>query len=333
MRNASRRKLLQMIGGMALAVMVPSSRHAFGSMWSQIFGESSQIVSPITPNDSFYITSYRTPPFILSQNWLLSIKGLVKYPLAISYPQLLARPRVSEVVTVECVGNDVAGEAIGTAEWEGVPLKTLLDEAKVDRRGYDVLLRAADGYTDSLTLDRVMTGDVLVAHRMNGETLPSGHGYPARIIVPGHYGMKHVQWLTDIEVVSHDYHGYYPQKGWTDDATVKTMSWISDPQDGDILPFEKTMMMQGYAFAGTRGIRAVEVTTNGGQSWTPATLMPELSPYAWVFWKYRWTPDTPGDHRILVRAIDGTGERQTNIKQKPFPDGASGIQEVIVTVE
>ncbi len=331
-KKFSRRDMLKMAGALALAATISAPRRSFGSMWSQIFADSPRTVSPITPNDQFYITSYRTPPFILAENWTLSIKGLVKNPITISYPQLLARPKVSEIVTLECVGNGVAGEAIGTAEWEGISLKTILDEAGIDSKVYDVVFRAADGYSDSFTLERAMVGDTLIAHHMNGETLPSGHGYPARIIVPGLYGMKNVQWLTEIELVAKDYQGYYQKQGWSDNATVKTMSWISDPQDGDTLQRGLPKTMQGYAFAGTRGIRSVEVTTNGGQTWTAATLMPELSPYAWVFWKHAWEPSTAGDHRLLVRATDGTEERQTSIAQEPFPDGAAGLQEVIVTV-
>ena len=334
MKQLSRRDVLKVAGGMALTSALPLSlpKQSFAGMWSQLFVEPKREVSPITPNEEFYITSYRTPPFVLAETWTLSIKGLVDRPMTMTYPQLLARPSVSEIVTLECVGNGVAGEAIGTADWGGVRLKTLLDDAGVDSKAYDVVFRAADGYSDGLTVERAMVGDVLVAYKMNGVTLPSGHGYPARIIAPGIYGMKHVQWLTEIELVTQDYKGYYQKKGWSDDASVKTMSWITDPQDGDSFVQGKTITIKGFAFAGTRGIRTVEITTNGGQSWNPTALQPEISPYAWVFWTYQWESKRKGDHRILARAIDGTGQPQSLIEQKPFPDGASGIQEVIVTV-
>ena len=332
MKKVSRRKFLGLAGGLVLTATLPRPRRSFGGMWSQVFGGSSRELSPITPNDEFYITSYRTPPFVLVEDWTLSIKGLVKSPLVLSYPQLLAHPAQSEIVTLECVGNGVAGEAIGTAEWEGASLKTLLDEAGVESTAYDVVFRAADGYSDSFRVERAMVGDVLIAYKMNGVTLPSGHGFPARIIVPGIYGMKHVQWLQEIELVPHDYKGYYQKNGWSDDATVKTMSSITDPQDGDTLPSGQSKTIKGFAFAGTRGIRTVELTTDGGQTWNPTSLIPSLSPYAWVFWAYQWEPHRFGDHRILVRATDGSGQLQTSIEQAPFPNGASGIHEVIVTV-
>ena len=332
MKNISRRNFLTLISGVVAATTLPFTTRSLAGMWSQVFGSSSRKVSPITPNEEFYITSYRTPPFITAENWTLFIKGLVKTPMSITYTQLLSRHQVSRIVTLECVGNGVAGEAIGTAKWSGVPLKAILEESEVGSKGYDVVFRAADGYSDSLSLDQAMDGDVLIAHHMNDETLPSGHGFPARIIVPGVYGMKHVQWLSEIEVVAKDYLGYYQQKGWSDDAIVKTMSWISDPQDGDTLPIGKRITIQGYAFAGTRKIQKVEVSTNGGQTWESTTLHSEISPYAWRFWEYSWEPPRFGDHRILVRATDGSGARQIATTHKPFPDGASGLQETIVTV-
>ena len=332
MKKISRRNFLGLAGGLAVSAAIPLPNRSFGGMWSQIFGGSSREISPITPNEEFYITSYRTPPFVLANDWTLTVTGLVRSPLVLSHPQLLARPTHSEIVTLECVGNGVAGEAIGTANWEGISLKTLLDEAGVGSRTYDVVFHAADGYSDSIPIERAMAGDVLIAYKMNGETLPSGHGFPARIIVPGIYGMKNVQWLKQIELVPHDYQGYYQKKGWSDHATVKTKSTITDPQEGDTLTAGQAKTIKGYAFAGARGIRTVEITTDGGQTWNPVTLKPSMSPYAWVFWLYHWKPHRPGDHRILVRATDGTGQLQSSIEQAPFPDGASGIHEVIVTV-
>lgn len=327
----SRRTLLKTVGSLALASALPRTNVSLAGMWSQLFGGFGREVSPITPNDEFYITSYRSPPDVWLYDWSLAIKGLVQTPLNLTYQELVSRPSLSEIVTLECVGNGVADESIGTAEWEGVSLKALLDEVGVESSAYDVVLRAADGYSDSFLVERAMTGDVLVAYKMNGVSLPPGHGYPARIIIPGVYGMKHVQWLTEIELVDHDYQGYYQKQGWSDDAKVQTMSWITDPQDGDELP-ARDYLCKGFAFAGTRGIRSVELSMDGGETWRTTELEPALSPYSWVFWKYRWLEPRPGVYRILVRAIDGTGEIQSDIEKKPFPSGSTGLLEISVTV-
>jgi DMSO/TMAO reductase YedYZ molybdopterin-dependent catalytic subunit len=250
----------------------------------------------------------------------------------LDYAQLLARPTVSQIVTLECVGNTVAGEFISTAEWEGISLHTLLEETGVNKKAYDVVLRAADGYSDSIRLDRAMAGDVLIAHKMNGVPLPQGHGFPARMIVPGVYGMKSVQWLTEIEVVEQDYKGYYQQKGWSDEALIKTMSRIDVPGHGATV-HGLTQLVQGLAFAGTRGIRLVEISTDGGERWHPAALAPPLSPASWVFWRYEWSAPGPGRYQLIVRATDGTGTRQTSTEQDPAPDGASGLHEITVAVD
>ena len=328
----SRRRFLRLACMLGLSPILFLPRSAKAGMWSQFFGSPKRTMSPITPNDEFYITSYRSPPFVPAEQWTLSIRGTVKSAFTLTYPELLAQPSIKEIVTLECVGNRVAGEAIGTAEWQGVRLNALLNRAGVHAQTRDVVFHAADDYSDSLPVERAMMDDMMIAYRMNGVPLPLGHGFPARMIVPGHYGMKHVQWLTGIELVSSDYKGYYQRKDWSDDAIIKTKSWILDPQTGDRLTIHKPFTMQGFAFAGSRGIGQVDISPDGGTSWDPANLAPSLSPYSWVMWSYHWIPQRPGDHRILARATDGTGLQQSSLEQSPFPDGASGMQEVIVSV-
>jgi DMSO/TMAO reductase YedYZ molybdopterin-dependent catalytic subunit len=328
----SRRQLLQ-FGGAVGVVAVLHPRRALADLLGDLFGwPAPHATKPITPNDEFYVTSYRSPPTIRLNNWSLSITGLLERPVRLTYDQLLTRPAVAQVVTLECVGNTVGGEFISTAEWEGIPLRALLEEAGVKAGAYDVVFRAADGYSDSIRLDRAMAGDVLLAYRMNGVSLPQGHGFPIRAIVPGHYGMKSVQWLTNVQVVAEDYKGYYAQKGWTDEALVKTMSRIDLPGHGTTIR-GLHHRVQGLAFAGTRGIAQVEVSTDGGERWTPATLAAPLSPSSWVFWDYAWTVPGPGRYTLAVRATDGTGALQSSIDQDPAPNGASGLHEVTITVE
>jgi len=330
MRRLSRRDFLKLAGGVAVTTALPTS--ALAGILDQLLHSTPTLRPALTPNDEFYVTSYRNPPDVRIEQWLLSIQGLVEQPLTLTYPQLTARSTVSEIVTLECVGNGLAADAISTANWEGIPLKALLEEAGVSSQGMDVVFRAADGYSDSVPLARVMAGDVLIAHRMNGVPLPRGHGFPARIIVPGIYGMKHVQWLTEIEVVGQDYKGYYQQKGWSDEAIVKTSSHIDLPGHGGVIKGHDALV-QGYAFAGTRGIRQVEVSVDGGETWNVADLEPELSPYAWRFWKYRWDRPKPGRYTLSARAMDGTGRLQFTEEQAAFPDGAVGLHDITVTVQ
>jgi DMSO/TMAO reductase YedYZ molybdopterin-dependent catalytic subunit len=327
----SRRHVVQALGATILMVVCRPFIASAGFL-DRLFGQAARTpTKPITPNDEFYVTSYRSPPTIRLHNWSLSLKGLVERPVTLTYEQLVQKSAVSRVVTLECVGNTIGGEFISTAEWTGVPLRSLLEESGISAEAYDVVFRAADGFTDSIKVDRAMLGDVIIAHKMNGVPLPEGHGFPARAIVPGHYGMKSVQWLTEIEVVAHDHKGYYQQKGWTEDAIVKTMSRIDMPGHGNTVSGLQ-QKVEGIAFAGLRGVRLVEISTDGGSGWSPANLAAPFSPFAWVFWSYDWTVPAPGRYTLLVRATDGTSSLQTSAEQDPSPDGASGLHEITVTV-
>jgi DMSO/TMAO reductase YedYZ molybdopterin-dependent catalytic subunit len=329
MTKFSRRDFLRLAGGVAVASALPGPARA--GILERLLHEPVALRPAITPNDKFYVTSYRSPSDIRINQWSLAIKGLVEKPFTLTHPQLLERSAVSQIVTLECVGNGVAADAISTAEWKGVPLKVLLEEAGALSQAVDVVFRATDGYSDSIPIARAMVGDVLVAHTMNGVPLPRGHGFPARMIVPGIYGMKNVQWLTEIELVGEDYKGYYQQKGWSDEAAVKTSSHIDLPGHGGVIKGREAFV-RGFAFAGTRGIAKVELSFDGGESWREAQLEPELAPAAWRFWSYRWELPKPGRHAIAVRATDGRGRLQATEEQAAFPDGAVGLHEITVSV-
>ena len=328
----SRRHLLKVFGAATLLSLCRPF-HAGAGFLDHLFGQQARKpTAPITPNEEFYVTSYQSPPTIRLHSWSLSLKGLVERPITLSYEDLVQRSAVSRIVTLECVGNTVGGEFISTAEWTGVPLRSLLEESGISPDAYDVVFRAADGFSDSIRVDRAMLGDVIIAHKMNGVPLPEGHGFPARAIVPGHYGMKSVQWLTEIEVVAQDYKGYYQQKGWTEEAIVKTMSRIDVPGHGSTLKGLQQKIV-GMAFAGVRGVRLVEISTDGGNGWSPAILAAPLSPEAWILWSYDWTVPAPGRYTLLVRATDGATSLQTSTEREPSPDGATGLHEITLTVE
>lgn len=325
----SRRVFLQAAAVLGLS-LAPVSAPA--GLLERIFGQrEAKLTSPITSNEDFYVTSYRSPPTIRINDWSLSVSGLVERPMVLTYDQFMAKPSTAQVVTLECVGNTVAGEFISTAEWAGISLRSLLEECGAGEQAHDIVFHGADGFSDSIRYERAMDNDVMIAHSMNGVTLPQGHGFPARAIVPGHYGMKSVQWLTRVEVVAHDYKGYYQQKGWTEEAVVKTMSRIDVPGHGSTVR-GLHQKIEGLAFAGARGIRHVEISTDGGEHWLAANLTPSLSPYAWRFWNYDWTVSAPSRYTLVVRATDGAGSLQTSVEQEPAPDGATGLHDITVTV-
>jgi DMSO/TMAO reductase YedYZ molybdopterin-dependent catalytic subunit len=165
---------------------------------------------------------------------------------------------------------------------------------------------------------------------MNGEALNTEHGFPARIIVPDIYGMKNVKWLTEVEAVDVDYQGYWMVRGWSDEAQVKTQSRFDVPSDTATV--KRGARLAGVAWAGDRGIRRVEISTDRGKTWKPAVLKRELSNRTWRLWAAELESGT-GQVRVMVRAVDGEGDVQTAEGSRPHPSGATGYHLLDLTVE
>jgi DMSO/TMAO reductase YedYZ molybdopterin-dependent catalytic subunit len=241
-------------------------------------------------------------------------------------------PAVEQHVTLQCISNFVGGDLVGTAKWTGVPLREVLERAGgVAPRAVRVVFHAVGGYSDSLPLAKALDPATVVAYGMNDRSLPRAHGYPARIIAPGIYGMKNVKWLQRIEVVDYDYRGYWQRSdGWDNIAEIKTASRIDVPAELTMVAGEA--VVAGVAWAGDRGIRGVEVSLDGGRTWTRAVLRRELAPAAWRQWRLPWRPGPPGRVLLKVRATDGRGALQTAQERPPHPSGSSGYHEVDVVV-
>jgi DMSO/TMAO reductase YedYZ molybdopterin-dependent catalytic subunit len=307
--------------------------------------ESSKVLSAgVTPNSEFYRVDINVfAPTVDSSTWKLNLHGLVNTPMIFNYSQLLSLPTIEEYATLECVSNMVGGDLMSTALWRGVQLKNVLNMAGVDPRADYVVFKCADGYDVGIPLEKAMQEGAILAHEMNGEKLPTDHGYPVRAIVPGLYGMMNAKWITDIELVSGTYDGFWQRRGWTNVASYHTGSWVVTPGDSPLrdrfsIPGNMSNVsgspvpVVGVAFAGDRGVSKVEVSADGGNSWETASLTDPLSKYTWVFWKLDWNPPGSGDYRLMVRATDGNGQVQVATISDPFPNGASGIQVVDVKV-
>src|SRR5919202_5926443 len=155
-----------------------------------------------------------------------------------------------------CISNEIGGDLWGNAHWRGVKLAYLLEQAGVHKDAFKAVFSAADDYKDSVKLDRALHPDALLAWAMNGEPLKSEHGFPARLLIPGIYGMKNVKWLTGITIVADDVRGFWQNQGWDDEAPYQTESRIDTPRPRDTVS-PCTLAVGGVAFAGDRGIRSV----------------------------------------------------------------------------
>jgi DMSO/TMAO reductase YedYZ molybdopterin-dependent catalytic subunit len=295
--------------------------------------QSAPFLSPeVTSNDQYYIVSKNfTDPTVNSQGWTLQVDGLVENPYSLNYQELLALPTQKQYESMECISNDIGGSYMSNALWEGVRLSDLLQRAGGVKTGATkIVLHAYDDYADSIHLSKALEPTTLVATHMNGVTLPDGHGFPARVLVPGIYGMKHVKWLTRIEVVNYDFQGYWQQRGWSDPAPVRLTSRIDTPLDGGKVSARGTTYIAGVAFSGNQGISEIDVSLDGAHTWQRATLKRPLSPLTWVLWELSWQPK-PGSYTVVVRAVDLAGNVQDPTQEPTAPNGASGYHSISVT--
>lgn len=333
----SRRDFVKRLGWILGGVVVASAAGA--SIWRFVLSAPSKLLSfsgqsmtsEITPEPDFYVVAKDiVPPSVNATTWKLDIGGMVNTPLTLSYDQLKARPSVRQYQTLECISNPIGGNLISNALWNGVRLADLLDQTGMKATAKKVVLYAADGYTDSITLSEAMDPGTVLAYEMSGVALPVEHGYPVRLLVPNIYGMKNVKWLNRIELVDYDYQGYWEQQGWSDIAEILTMSRIDIPANGGDYVLPQETGLGGIAFAGGRGISWVELSMDGGNTWSRAVLKRPLSQFTWVLWTYDWKAPQEGTYHLVVRAADGTGAVQTERRSAPLPNGATGYDEVTI---
>ncbi|MEW9533034.1 molybdopterin-dependent oxidoreductase [Microbispora sp. NPDC049125] len=287
----------------------------------------------VTPNSDFYrVDTALVVPTVDPKSWTLKIHGLVDRPVELTFDDLLRRPLVEADVTLTCVSNEVGGPYIGNARWLGARLADVLREAGIKRDADMLLSVSQDGWTCGTPVDVVMDGrDALLAVAMNGEVLPTSHGFPVRQVVPGLYGyVSATKWVTEIKVTRFDRdEGYWTPRGWAPKGPIKTQSRIDVPRGGDDVAAGRTTIA-GVAWAQHRGIDAVEVQVDGG-GWRQAKLADVPGPDTWRQWSIDW--DLPaGKHTISVRATDATGQTQTPDEAPPAPDGATGYDTITVQV-
>jgi DMSO/TMAO reductase YedYZ molybdopterin-dependent catalytic subunit len=295
-------------------------------------GTSGPLTSPITPNTDFYVVSKNVlDPTVEVGRWRLELTGLVRRPRTWTYAEVQQLPAETRAVTLECISNEVGGNLLSTAWWRGVTLETLLGLGGGTGPVADkhVVFYAVDGYTTSLPLEALLEARTLLAWQMNGNALPYRHGFPLRAVVPGRYGEQSAKWVTRVDITDHEFKGFYQSQGWSA-APLETFSRIDQPR-GEV--GMGAVPVSGVAFAGTRGISRVEVSTDDGTTWSIATLVPPLSDQTWVLWHWLWHPTGPGFYTLRARATDGTATLQTPVERGTVPDGATGWPTVHVLVK
>jgi DMSO/TMAO reductase YedYZ molybdopterin-dependent catalytic subunit len=290
-------------------------------------------VEPITPNDRFYtVTKNIVDPEPSTDVWRLEIVGLVDRPRTYRFEELAALPSTSQETTLMCISNYLGGGLMSNANWQGLPLRDLLTAAGPRDSASQVIFSAADGYTVAYPLEKALESTTFLAYAMNGSPLPPHHGFPARILTPGLFGLNSVKWVTRVEVVDHHEKGFYELQGWGPSFVIPNRStfFAGDFQTpfsaGAVIP------IRGNAFAGNRGVASVDVSPDGGQSWQPARLDYPGTELTWAYWTFDWQPQSPGDYLLVARTTDRQGGIQTSDYRDTHPEGTTGFPSLRVSV-
>ena len=305
----------------------------------------------VTPTSRFFIRNHFAIPDLDVAVWRVNIEGQVERPLSLGYEDLKRLPSKELVCLLECAGNSrttaippVEGllwehGGVGTARWKGVPLHLVLEQASPKASAREVLFEGVDrgtepgqsepsSYSMSVSLEKALHPDTLLALEMNGEPLPRVHGYPVRVIIPGWYGMASVKWLSRIQVIDHAFQGHFRVHSYvfiregdefhTAKEPVTSMlvkSLITWPSRGQVVPVGEHVV-RGVAWSGRAPVAKVEVSTCEvsseleGTTWHSATLLEPTSTYAWQRWESLCQAARPGYYVVRARATDAQGNTQ-----------------------
>jgi DMSO/TMAO reductase YedYZ molybdopterin-dependent catalytic subunit len=336
-QNTERRGALVALTGGAAGIL---GLGAFGIAQPLLGGSSNQATKPLPTGkklpdgitsqaDLYYVSinNQALDPKIKEADWSLELAGLVKKPQKFTLQALKDQFKPHDLeLTMSCISNPVGGTLIGNCIWRGLKVRDLLETVGVEAGAKWIIWEAADGFYESLPLGQALEDDVLLAYFINGEALNDKHGFPLRLILPGHYGMKQPRWLTKITLASEERLGYWANRGWSRTAYIQPHSRIDDLPK---LSAGTAATLRGIAYAGVTPIDSVEVSVDDGRTWQAAKLE-KRARYAWTRWSLAWTP-TSGQHILQVRCTAG-GKLQTEEMRDSLPEAASGWHRVNVFV-
>ena len=297
----------------------------------------------ITPIDRFFVRCHTITPRVNLSDWSLKIDGVVDRPLTLTLEDIKKLPRVEMVSVLECAGNGrafyqprVAGTqweygSVGNGRWAGVRLRDVLQKAGVKDTAKVVLCDGADvplgkmpDFQRTLPLAKALDPDTLLAYEMNGQPLPVEHGFPLRVIAPGWAGDSWVKWLQHIEVLDHEFDGFWMTTAYRHPPNHVAPGTAVDPKD--MVPVTDLnvksviatpnawarpgrVRVQGTAWSNGAPVTKVEISTDAGKSWKPAKLTGKPSRYGWRLWQHDWQAGE-GQYTLISRATNATGQTQ-----------------------
>ncbi len=283
--------------------------------------------------DHYRIDISSRPPVIDETTWLLPIKGLVDTPLSLSLADIRGYEPMEQYVTLACISNPLGGDLTSTTKWTGVSLKTMLADAGLQADARYLRITSADGFDETVDIEMINNDErIMLAYLWDDAPLPIQNGFPIRIYIPDHYGMKQPKWITDIEVVADYQEGYWVRRGWDEVAQMNATSVIDTvAADAVYEQDDQTFVpIGGITHAGARGISKVEVKVDDGE-WAEAQLRAPISDTTWVIWRYDWAFEE-GNHTFAVRTYEGDGTPQIAAPAPVRPSGATGIHSKIASL-
>jgi len=301
------------------------------------------INGPFTPRDQFFTTQHYGHPQVDPATFRLKVDGLVDRPKEFSLDELKKMKSTELIFGFECSGNRRPTQGLsGNGRWTGVPLKTVLDQAGVKANAKEFVFFGADHgmeeiewrtqkfsldqqFGRSLTREKALSPEILLAYAMNGEPLTVHQGFPLRLLIPGWYGVANVKWVSQIHLQEDAYLGKF-QARWYRTLRGETIAgetkWVeSSVTHMNLKSFIARVTSEGgkYKVLGVvlndgTPIKSVEVSVDDGP-WQPATLDPATSSkYSWKLFTYTWTGAKPGEHTLVSRVTDVTGKVQPTEK-------------------
>lgn len=284
-----------------------------------------------TKNEDYFITRIGAVPYVNRETYRLEVKGLIDNPTSFSLEELNALVLSELPLTIECIGNGANGKLVGTALWKGFNVFDLLQSLGISENATGVRYLAADGYYASHTLDQLENNGVLGALYMNDEEIPPVQGFPLRILNPGYYGIKQPAWVTEIEVIDRPLEDYWEDRGWDTSPPIAIDSKIFFPASSTSVNVSQNLRVGGCAFGGTR-VKFVEYTTDGGATWSNATIVQQIDEdNVWVFWEINTNFSSIGQITLQIRATDINNNQQIKTDTSPL-DGTSSWPMLVINV-
>jgi DMSO/TMAO reductase YedYZ molybdopterin-dependent catalytic subunit len=313
----------------------------------------------ITPPEHFFVRTHVYEPKVDLASWSLKVEGAVGNPLTLTLDQLRSMPSVELVAVTECAGNgrglyepSVPGlqwktGGVANARWRGVRLGEVLKRAGVKSSGTEVLFDGADepigkmqDFRRSITMQKAMDENTLLAYEMNGAAVPQKHGFPLRVIVPGWASDSWVKWLTSVNVLEKEWDGFWMKNAYRQPlhpvaprtsvppdqmvpvTSLKVKSLIWSPVAGASIEPGSRVTIRGTAWSGDQGpVTGVQVSVDNGRSWRLAELArDQFTQFGWRQFEYEWSPRTAGYYTVMARANDANGNTQP-LAQEWQPSG------------